>query len=99
VLPGQSGHSIAGLKIRELGEAFVSSKARIRPAESGKCCARLLGVVERRRLVAEHDVRTNLLPRGTAGAAWGRARLSVDICGTGSIGCVDVLDSRTNLFG
>jgi outer membrane immunogenic protein len=39
----------------------------------------------------------NLLAFGTAGLAWGRARLSVDVCDRSV--CENVLDSRTNLFG
>jgi outer membrane immunogenic protein len=48
------------------------------------------------RLRAGYLFTPNLLAYGTAGAGWGRARLSVDVCGTG---CIDILDSRTNLFG
>jgi len=39
----------------------------------------------------------NLLAYGTAGAGWGRARVSVNIC-EGSE-CADILSSKTNLFG
>jgi outer membrane immunogenic protein len=39
----------------------------------------------------------NLLAYGTAGAAWGRANVSVNIC-EGS-DCIDLLSSKTTLFG
>jgi len=39
----------------------------------------------------------NLLAYGTAGVAWGRANVSLNIC-EGS-DCVDLLSSKTNLFG
>jgi outer membrane immunogenic protein len=49
------------------------------------------------RLRAGYLFTPNLLAYGTAGLAWGRAKVSVDFCGDGE--CSTLLNSKTNLFG
>jgi outer membrane immunogenic protein len=49
------------------------------------------------RLRAGYLFTPNLLAYGTAGLGWGRAKVSVNLCQGGE--CVDLLNSKTNVFG